>query len=422
MITNEKQYRSSKILIDKMKLGLEAIGSGENAELHPMLIAAQREALESQIDEMEEDVNFYDALRSGQIGEFEAESLGELPDILIHARIARGMSQKDLADFLGFKEQQIQRYEAERYRSASLDRLVEISDALGVQIRERAALIGDGRMESVDPESWKSFPIAEMYKRGWFEDFSGTLAHARKSAADLVPAFLQGVQANNSAAAFHRKSVRSSGQVHEAAIAAWEARVRMLAERNPPSVVFDLNRVDETWLAGLVSLSLDENGPSRVHDYLRQIGISLVIERHLPGTLLDGAALSSWDDYVIIALTLRHDRLDNFWFTLFHEIGHLVLHIGTGKFAAIFDDTEAPANNDVEDEADLFAQEALLPGDKWKIAVSRFTRTEKAVFADAKRFGVGSAIIAGRVRREAGDYTLLRTLVGAGAVRSQFGL
>ena len=70
----------------------------------------------------------------------------------------------------------------------------------------------------------------------------------------------------------------------------------------------------------------------------------------------------------------------------------------------------------------LFAQEALLSSDKWKLSASRYTRSEKAVALDAKRFRVGLAIIAGRIRREAGNYTLLKNLVGTGEVRRQFDL
>jgi HTH-type transcriptional regulator/antitoxin HigA len=216
--------------------------------------------------------------------------------------------------------------------------------------------------------------------------------------------------------------VRSSGQVHEAAIAAWEARVRTLADRNPPQQSFDRDRLTADWVRGLVALSLDDSGPRLAAEYLRAAGISLVIERHLPGTLLDGAALASANHHAIVAMTLRHDRLDNFWFTLLHEIGHLKLHIRLGEFSAIFDDNDAPAADQVEQDADHFAQEALIPEGNWNLAVSRFTRNEKAVLTDARRFGVAPAVIAGRVRRDAGDYTLLRTMVGSGEVRRQFGL
>ncbi len=420
MITNEKQYRSTKASIEKLTGSLAALDAPAG-DFPEVFVRAQRSALRSQIDELEEDVRFYEDLRAGKISEFSTESLHDLPDILIQARIARGMSQKDLGDFLGVAEQQIQRYEADRYRAASLDRLTEVADALGVRIAERGQLVGSSRLDTVDPSVWQAFPLAEMYKRGWFEDFAGTLPQARKAASDLIPSFLQGAHSQFVPMALHRKSVRSSGQVHEAAIAAWEARVRTLADRNLPEQSFDRDRLTADWVRGLVALSLDDSGPRLAADYLRAAGISLVIERHLPGTLLDGAALASANHHAIVAMTLRHDRLDNFWFTLLHEIGHLKLHIRLGEFAAIFDDNDAPAADQIEQDADHFAQEALIPEANWNLAVSRFTRNEKAVLTDAKRFGVAPAVIAGRVRRDAGDYTLLRTLVGSGEVRRQFG-
>ncbi|MCA3758746.1 MAG: ImmA/IrrE family metallo-endopeptidase [Phenylobacterium sp.] len=421
MITNEKQYRSTKASIEKLEGAVAALEAPTD-NFPEVFAKAQRSALRSQIDELAEDVRFYDDLRAGKISAFSAESLHDLPDILIQARIARGMSQKDLGDFLGVAEQQIQRYESDRYRMASLDRLTEVADALNVRINERAQLVGSPRLDSVDPSVWRAFPLAEMYKRGWFEDFSGTLSQAKKAAGDLIPAFLHGPHSQFRPMALHRKSVRSNGQVHEAAISAWEARVRTLADRNPPAQSFDRDRITADWVRGLVALSLDDRGPRLAVDYLRDAGISLVIERHLPGTLLDGAALASSDHHAIVAMTLRHDRLDNFWFSLLHEIGHLTLHIRLGEYAAIFDDNDSPATDKVEQDADYFAQEALIPEANWSLAVSRFTQNEKAVLTDAKRFGVAPAVIAGRVRRDAGDYTLLRTMVGSGEVRRQFGL
>lgn len=421
MITNEKQYRSTKASIEKLEGAVAALEAPTD-NFPEVFAKAQRSALRSQIDELAEEVRFYEDLRAGKISAFSAESLHDLPDILIQARIARGMSQKDLGDFLGVAEQQIQRYESDRYRMASLDRLTEVADALNVRIVERAQLVGSPKLDSVDPNVWQAFPLAEMYKRGWFEDFSGTLSQAKKAAGDLIPAFLHGAHSQFVPMALHRKSVRSSGQVHEAAIAAWEARVRTLADRNPPERAFDRDRLTTDWVRGLVALSLDDNGPRIAADYLRDAGISLVIERHLPGTLLDGAALASADHHAIVAMTLRHDRLDNFWFTLLHEIGHLKLHIRLGEYAAIFDDNDSPAADKVEQDADYFAQEALIPEASWNLAVSRFTRNDKSVMADAKRFGVSPSVIAGRIRRDAHDYTLFRTLVGNGEVRRQFEL
>lgn len=416
MITNGKQFRSTRSLIERLQVGLAALNT--SSDVHPMFVEAQRSALTSQIEELEQDVALYEALRSGQIRTFNAEGLHDLPDILIRARIARGMSQKDLADFLGLKEQQIQRYEAERYRSASLDRLIEVAEGLDVRISERGELLGDGHMRSVNLSMRTALPIAEMFKRGWFEDFSGSLADARKSADVLIPQFFRNANAHRSPAALHRKSVRAGGQVHEPALAAWEARVLTVADCHPPTCVFGPTRANSEWVKALVHLSAEPDGPKRVEDHLRSAGIVLVIEPQLPGTLLDGAALRSALNTATIGMTLRHDRLDNFWFTLLHEVAHLVLHIN-GDLTAIFDDTESPAKSKIETEADQFAQEALLPSDIWHSCMSRFTRTEKALLADAKRLGISPAIIAGRIRREANDYTLLRSLVGSGEPRRQ---
>jgi len=120
-----------------------------------------------------------------------------------------------------------------------------------------------------------------------------------------------------------------------------------------------------------------------------------------------------------VAMTLRHDRLDNFWFTLLHEIAHLRLHVGQGPYRAIFDAIESPSSSPIEDEADDFAQEALIAAAQWRTCVSRFTQTERAVRADAAKLGIHPAIVAGRIRREANDYTLLPALVGSGQVRQQ---
>ena len=421
MITNEKQYRSTRTVADRMKASLAAFEKDASPEVDSRLKQAQRSALESQIEELEDDLRLYDELKSGAVNTFEAEGLHDLPDILVKARIARGMSQLDLADFVGIKEQQIQRYEAERYRSASLERLTEIATALNIQIHESAELLGDGDFGSVSADQVAAFPIAVMYKRGYFSDFEGTLAQARKAAPELLPAFFHAAHRSIAPHAFHRRSVRAAGQVHEAALAAWEARVLYRADRRPRPNPFEVSAINASWLEMLARLSRSDSGPQATADHLWDIGIVLVVEPHLPGTLLDGAALTTAGYTPVIGLTLRHDRLDNFWFTLLHEVAHIALHVGERRaLRAIFDDTEARAKSEMEAEADTFAQEALLPTATWNVCLSRFSRTERAVRTDAEKFDIHPAIIAGRIRREANDYTLLRNLVGAGEVRRQF--
>jgi HTH-type transcriptional regulator/antitoxin HigA len=328
------------------------------------------------------------------------------------------MSQRDLGVFVGVAEQQIQRYEAERYRSASLERLSEIAAALDITIRESAQLRTAPPAET-GPESAWAFPVTEMFKRGYFEDFGGSAAQARKQAEHLIPDFFRHAAYDWTPAALHRRSVRANANLQQAALAAWEARVSILAERRPIPIAFRPDVISHEWLHDLVGLSARDDGPQAALEHLRASGVSLVIEPHLPGTLLDGAALQTASNLFVVALTLRHDRLDNFWFTLLHECAHLALHVGQGRYRAIFDETESADLSTIEAEADQFALEALIPAERWRTCVSRFTLSERAVRADAAKLGIHPAIVAGRIRREAGDYTLLPTLVGSGQVRKQ---
>ena len=82
-------------------------------------------------------------LRSGATTSFEADSLGDLSTLLVRARVARGSSQRQLAAELGIAEQQIQRYEANGYATASLARLCEIAKALGLHVRATGELLAD---------------------------------------------------------------------------------------------------------------------------------------------------------------------------------------------------------------------------------------------------------------------------------------
>ncbi|MEI9915125.1 MAG: helix-turn-helix transcriptional regulator [Methylovirgula sp.] len=91
------------------------------------VLKAQADALQSQIADLQAEMAEYDMLKLGQVAFAETCSLAELPHVLVQARIVRGLSQTDLAERLNMKPQQVQRYEATNYMSASLARLIEIA-------------------------------------------------------------------------------------------------------------------------------------------------------------------------------------------------------------------------------------------------------------------------------------------------------
>jgi len=142
MITNERQFRISKAQLEKLRSSAAAFNIHEAAKRSSSSVLAHAElaALQSQIDELAEQVSDYEALQSGAVSILKAQGLSELPKILIKSRIARRLSQRDLAEMLGLKEQQIQRYESEEYATANLRRLAEVAEALNLNISEVAEL------------------------------------------------------------------------------------------------------------------------------------------------------------------------------------------------------------------------------------------------------------------------------------------
>lgn len=133
MITNDVQYRTAKTQADRMDRLVDELAKrpipSDDGELRRKLEIA---AVEGQASELRAQLNEYDALREGRVAVGELGSLDDLPRLLVRARIAAGLSQRALAERLGLKEQQIQRYESSDYASASLSRLRQVADAVGL--------------------------------------------------------------------------------------------------------------------------------------------------------------------------------------------------------------------------------------------------------------------------------------------------
>ena len=143
MIKNERQYRITKAQAERFEHAIRELESAPaNQRVHPKLQKAQTDALRSQLSDLRAELEEYESLRSGRRRVLELNSFEDLPRAMIQARIASGMSQEDLAQRLGVKPQQIQRYEATDYTAASLARVSEIVQALGIQVREDVLLPG----------------------------------------------------------------------------------------------------------------------------------------------------------------------------------------------------------------------------------------------------------------------------------------
>jgi HTH-type transcriptional regulator/antitoxin HigA len=272
---------------------------------------------------------------------------------------------------------------------------------------------------STKPQSidWHLFPIKDMYRRNWFEWFSGSQADAMQYADVLIEQYVTSV-IRDPIVALRRQRTRSSSVVDTFALLAWECRILTLAQKSEMSVKYEQGSLNEEWFKKLAQESRFKDGPLRAKKYLEKAGICLIIEPHIPHTHLDGAAFLRGGK-PIIGLTLRYDRIDNFWFVLFHELVHIIKHLRKGKDEQIFDDIDADPD-ELELDADMMAGQMLLPNRLWETALARYVRSKESIINFANELKISPAIIAGRIRKEANNYVMLNELVGHGQARKIF--
>ncbi len=137
MIANEREYRITKAARRRFEDAVEAHKLSMPGEgVDPRVHAAMGDAMRSEVEVLSKQIQRYEDLRDGRVRQRELDGLTDLPTALIEARIAAGLTQKELAERLGLKQQQIQRWESDRYSGVGLSRLQEVVDALGMGVRE----------------------------------------------------------------------------------------------------------------------------------------------------------------------------------------------------------------------------------------------------------------------------------------------
>lgn len=327
------------------------------------------------------------------------------------------LKQRDLVPYIGSRSRVSE--VLSRKRGLTLTMIRALHSGLGIPAE---ALLNE--QASPDPEGgtvdWKRFPLREMIKRRWV---TAPLSEVRLHAEGILGGFFSPLGSVAAVSSLYRRTehhVRSTRSMDSYALTAWTAKVIMDACATPPGAQYRSGTVTLDFMRSVAQLSLFENGPQLAREFLSKHGIPLVILRHLPRTYLDGAAVQSLGKEPIIALTLRFDRIDNFWFCLMHELAHVSLHFKQ-QDAPFYDDLESRGESDkTEREADRLANEALIPQRMWEKSQARQQCSNEAVYDLARRQRIHPAIVAGRVRYELKSYSTLGRLLGHGLVRKHF--
>ena len=139
MIQNQHQYQVTQNKLLDLERGLIELEKIKDT-LHPRQFLGRKNSLSRSIGTLQQEISDYESLKQQQTS-IKIASIKELPLALIRARIAMGMTQKELAEKMGVKEQQVQRDEANQYSSAGFWRIATVAEALNLKIQETHVLL-----------------------------------------------------------------------------------------------------------------------------------------------------------------------------------------------------------------------------------------------------------------------------------------
>ncbi len=323
----------------------------------------------------------------------------------------QGLKQKDLAPLLGGRSRVSEILAGKR--PLTLAAVRALSDKLHIPadllVREPDATYGED-----DEADEVSLPL--LAKAGWFSDEE----ISRLTSRDIVQRYLK--PKHGPLYLKQTLTFGSTPETNKRNLKLWVGRVRELAEKSKGSRgTWQADTFNQEFLVYVAKLSWSESGPRLAREFLAEKGIALVTLPALPRTKLDGAAMRGSDGTPIIALTLRHDRLDNFWFTLIHELVHAWKHITASDIAITDEDVQDEQDDDTkETEANNVAREVFIPRSEWKRSEAYLRPSFQSVMATANRLHISPAVVAGRLRREKIGYDKLGKLVGYKQVRKWF--
>jgi len=318
---------------------------------------------------------------------------------------ARGWTQKEFADILGRPAQTVNQIIMGK-KEITPDTAVALAEALGTSAELWLNLESTYRLASASKPApgvarrarLRSLaPVNDLLRRGWIR--------ARDTADELeaeVCAFLEinSIEQRPTITMAARRGddydELTPGQI------AWAFRAKHLASA-ASAAKYDHRRC-ETLVPTLPQLSPRPTGIRDAVSALAKVGVRVVHTPHLPRTKIDGGAF--WLDAAspVVAISLRYDRLDSFWFTLMHELAHvleghaLVGYLDEDLFCGR--DEGTPAKPDCEQKADRLASEWLIAEEPLRRFISSTAPyySSKRVEALAAAVGVHPGIVVGRLQ------------------------
>jgi HTH-type transcriptional regulator/antitoxin HigA len=248
------------------------------------------------------------------------------------------------------------------------------------------------------------YPVREMIRREWLQDVDATLMNAQ-----LVRFFR--FANDNILEPAHAAKKNNVGEEATPTQLAWLYRVRQMGEaiRCGP---YNARALQES-MPRLRALMIEPEEVRHLPGILEECGVRLVLVEGLPGGKIDGVCLWLNSKAPVIGMSLRFDRIDNFWFVLRHECEHVLR--GHGQEQEIIDidlDKSQEVESREEKQANDAAAEFCVPQDKLNSFIVRKTPliSERDVVNFAKLIGVHPGVVVGQIQRKTKRWDFLKRL------------
>jgi len=255
----------------------------------------------------------------------------------------------------------------------------------------------EGRLELEGKEAWaKGFPLRELRKRGYLTK--------TRNPVDIVEQLLDffGVgsietweaQMKSMGVAYRRSA---SFQSSPKSVAVW-LRIGELLAQGVSTAPYESGAFRQALveIRGLMDMQRDAFDP-KMKELCAQAGVALVLVSELPGTHLSGATRWLQKDKALIMLSLRHKREDIFWFTFFHEAGHILLH---GKKKEFVDEAKLDQETLEEQEANRFAADELIPERQYEAFLLEKNFSSQSIITFAQSIDIPPATVVGRLQHD----------------------
>lgn len=242
------------------------------------------------------------------------------------------------------------------------------------------------------------FCFGELAKRGFVTKHSSRRDNVLELQRFFGVASLESVLNVRRYQAAFRVGKAGAAPVKPHAVASW-LRMGELRAREIPCKPFDRVKL-EAALGEIREMTRmkPKEFQERLERLLAGCGVALVIVPHLPGTKAHGATFWLGRDKAVLMLTIRGRWADIFWFSLFHELGHILLHDRRETF--IEDEAGSSDFKEQEKEADAFAADQLIPPADYKRFVERGDFYPASVARFARRLGIDAGIVVGRLQHD----------------------